>query len=547
MSALQCLSKSATERVRSIRYENPVVTKELRTRMRGAKAYWIMAGYVILLALFLLIQYYSEWINQGQAMDPRSWQSARLGFQLFSNMTWAQAIFIAFLAPAVTSGSITIEREQQTIEMLALTPMSPRNIVAGKVMAPMLFILMLLGSSLPLAGLCVMFGSISPLEVAVVYAMLIGWAFLFSAAGVFFSSALKRTVNASLSTFGTVVVFVIAITAATFALNQTYLGHYASGWTFIFSGLTALTAADYAMNFASVLGLKLPVALIALLFDAAMGVLLLTLALTKLAFYREKKPALIRSLLLGITVIGAFLFFANMSDSPHSFKDGNDFATFILFFVPIFVMAMIPAFCTGALKTTQPIRQLFTGNILKKPFSLTPTGGLWFIVMWFVLGCGAALSVMAFHNTTTRSLTQPDWPMVIHASAAFLAAIVGMGAVGILFSTIFRNRQWAAGVTLLFVICAWAVYPIVAAQYTSGQAAIWSGLHGVTWNATYLWPGVTLDALSGSWTPGVNAARTLMPAHTVWIGCVIAWSIVTIIAMSLANALAMKNRGVQEE
>ena len=37
--------------------DNPVLTKELRVRMRGARAYWILFGYLGFLALVLLFQY----------------------------------------------------------------------------------------------------------------------------------------------------------------------------------------------------------------------------------------------------------------------------------------------------------------------------------------------------------------------------------------------------------------------------------------------------------------------------------------------------------
>ena len=38
--------------------DNPVLTKELRVRMRGARAYWILFGYLGFLAAVLLVSYY---------------------------------------------------------------------------------------------------------------------------------------------------------------------------------------------------------------------------------------------------------------------------------------------------------------------------------------------------------------------------------------------------------------------------------------------------------------------------------------------------------
>ena len=39
--------------------DNPVLTKEMRVRMRGARAYWILFGYLGFLSLVLLFSYYA--------------------------------------------------------------------------------------------------------------------------------------------------------------------------------------------------------------------------------------------------------------------------------------------------------------------------------------------------------------------------------------------------------------------------------------------------------------------------------------------------------
>ena len=46
--------------------DNPVLTKELRVRMRGARAYWILLGYLGFLSLVMLTQYWAWIINVRQ-------------------------------------------------------------------------------------------------------------------------------------------------------------------------------------------------------------------------------------------------------------------------------------------------------------------------------------------------------------------------------------------------------------------------------------------------------------------------------------------------
>lgn len=557
MSAVQTLAKSALGKVKSTRYENPVVTREVRTRMRGAKAYLLMAAYVVILGIVLLIQYYSQWIDYQNSFNPASWRFARLGFSMFSTMTWIQAILIALVAPAVTAGSITIEREQQTIELLALTPLSARNIVAGKVMSAMLFVSMLLGCSLPLAGICIMLGSISPLEIAMAYLMLMGWALLFASIGVFFSSVLKKTVSAYLVTFAVVVAYSLTNLILTMDLQQYGYRHSSSTWQYVFAGLNAMTAADYAVSSASVLGLNLPIAAVALLMEAGLATLLILLAASNQPFKQYRKPALIRSLMLGVTVAGFFLFFANIIDCPQGFSssEAGEFAALMMGTLSVLIMAAIPALCTGPLRTKHIFNDVFLGTVRGKFFALRPAGGLWFVASWFILGCLAVTLVMALHDTTASrgyGMTHlPDWGLLIQSFAALLAAVAGMGCIGIMLSSILKSRQWAAGLSILFNICAWCVFMVMMGQYASSnsswQGSGWQYTTGPQWGLAYLWPVLSLSALQGDWRQGENAPQLPISGDYAWVGCIVAWTIVGLVALLISNRYIRQGKGIQDE
>src|SRR6516162_4724203 len=49
--------------VRELTWDNPVLVKEFRTRMRGARAYWVLLVYVLLLTVvvgFMYLNWYSQ-------------------------------------------------------------------------------------------------------------------------------------------------------------------------------------------------------------------------------------------------------------------------------------------------------------------------------------------------------------------------------------------------------------------------------------------------------------------------------------------------------
>src|SRR2546426_9636451 len=94
--------------------DNPVLTKELRVRMRGARAYWILTGYLAFLSFILFFEY-SAWWNLAHGQTGGMSMGSKIGQQFFYGIIITQLFLVAFITPAITSGAITIEREQRTM------------------------------------------------------------------------------------------------------------------------------------------------------------------------------------------------------------------------------------------------------------------------------------------------------------------------------------------------------------------------------------------------------------------------------------------------
>jgi ABC-type transport system involved in multi-copper enzyme maturation permease subunit len=166
--------------------------KEMRSRMRSGRAYWVMLAYVFFLCIALAICYveWRRWNN-----DIRQWH--RLGQEYFRVMVVMQTILGALLAPALTSGALTLEREQRTWEMLCLTLVKPRAILFGKLTSALFYVVLLAFSSMPLIGLCFMFGGVSVGEFAAAYAVILGSTFFFGIVGMFTSSLFRKTMTST--------------------------------------------------------------------------------------------------------------------------------------------------------------------------------------------------------------------------------------------------------------------------------------------------------------------------------------------------------------
>ncbi len=189
--------------------DNPVLTKELRVRMRGSRAYWMLFGYLGILSVLLWFQYYG-WLNQVHTSGSGGGEAARLGNEIFIYLLVAQMFLVLFITPAITSGALTIEKEQLTLDVLILTRLSRRSIIAGKLLSAVSFTALLIVSSLPLVSICFMLGSVDPKMVLSTYLEMLMGSVLIGAMGLMWSSVMKTTTLAVMATYGSVFLIFIA-------------------------------------------------------------------------------------------------------------------------------------------------------------------------------------------------------------------------------------------------------------------------------------------------------------------------------------------------
>lgn len=170
-----------------------VGVKELRGRMRGKRAFVILTFYLLLVAGFAwMIESIAERTFAG-GFGSSFGASAEIGRQLFLAIIFLLTLITLILAPASTAGAISLEREKQTLDLLATTPISSLAIVLGKLVSALSWILLLLAASVPVVSLVFTFGGITPDDVLRAYGILLVTAFAFGAIGLFVSALVKRT------------------------------------------------------------------------------------------------------------------------------------------------------------------------------------------------------------------------------------------------------------------------------------------------------------------------------------------------------------------
>jgi ABC-type transport system involved in multi-copper enzyme maturation permease subunit len=187
---------------------NPVLARELKQRMRGRHVWLVLTLYLTVLAVIL------RWVYLAAARD-----SFNGGFDLLASATAGRAIFqwllffmlllVCFIVPGLTAGAISGERERQTMVALQLTLLRPRSIVAGKLLASLAFVVLLIIASLPLVTVPFLVGGVSLGEVVKGMWMVLATAVTLACLTLACSAVLRRTQAATVVAYGLTLALVL--------------------------------------------------------------------------------------------------------------------------------------------------------------------------------------------------------------------------------------------------------------------------------------------------------------------------------------------------
>ncbi len=204
-----------------------IMVKELRSRMRGRRAFIVLTVYLGILALITYGVYVVVAPNVG-GFGGQANASALIGQSIFIVLSIFQLILVAFIAPAFTAGQISLEREKQTLDLLISTPMRPAAIVIGKLAAALAFVVLMIVAAIPITAIVLMYGGASVDDIVRQQVVLLATALLLGAIGLFFSALLKRTQAATVLTYITMLALTVGTTMLfifwTIVANQTEQG-----------------------------------------------------------------------------------------------------------------------------------------------------------------------------------------------------------------------------------------------------------------------------------------------------------------------------------
>lgn len=234
---------------------NPIIVREVRTRMRGMRPYLILTAFLLLLAgagmgiYQLMLQ---------QARFGGTLMSAQVGQALFRGLAFVELLLVVFLAPSLTSGAISGEREQLTYDMLMATPLRPAQILWGKLVAALSYLFLLIFAAVPVFSVVLVFGGVELGALLKALALLVASTVFFGAVGLFCSTLGRRTARATTVAYTLVLVLigVPVVLASVWGQFSTPPGqpappllHYLNPFSALVTVTTITPPADPSMSF----------------------------------------------------------------------------------------------------------------------------------------------------------------------------------------------------------------------------------------------------------------------------------------------------------
>ncbi len=176
---------------------NPVYRQESKISARSFRLPLIVLVCNSILALVALLDMYSM-ITQVKT-------TAEIQYSSFLNLyIFAAAIefvMLLLIVPALTAGSISGERERQTLNLLLTTRITPADIVLGKLMSSLSTVFLLVVSSFPILALVFVYGGVTGRDIVLLLVSFASTALLAGSVGICCSSVFKRTTIATAASY----------------------------------------------------------------------------------------------------------------------------------------------------------------------------------------------------------------------------------------------------------------------------------------------------------------------------------------------------------
>jgi ABC-type transport system involved in multi-copper enzyme maturation permease subunit len=179
--------------------------------MRQSRTHLILLGYLLVTALVTALMYVIVLSEQTSYSATSITEAPILGKTIFLTVMTTVLLQVCIITQTLTSGAIVGEKERQSYDLLVTTMLTPWDIIIGKLLAALAFILLLIFSAFPIASLSFFFGGVSGAEFLIAIFGIVVTGFLYSSIGIFWSTVARTTWSSTIFSQITVFGFLLGI------------------------------------------------------------------------------------------------------------------------------------------------------------------------------------------------------------------------------------------------------------------------------------------------------------------------------------------------
>jgi ABC-type transport system involved in multi-copper enzyme maturation permease subunit len=454
---------------------NPIISREMKVRMRFARSFWLQGAYLLFLIAIVLLAYQGILVYS-PISHPADLQNRLQAF--YYTLLYSLVSVIVLIAPALTASAISFERERRTLDLLLTTPLRPMQILVGKLVASFAFLMLLLVESMPIVTVCIVMGGATVGDLLATYA-LIGFSTLHLCAFAIYCSACNR--SSGLATFwaylgaiaGLSATFWMALVEVVFATPPGPMfgvpGSVAQRVVFPLASLQPFSAPVIKAMPTKLFGVEIPCWLIGVALSLLLTRFWLTAAAARLpAVYRGNFVGSLRRQGLMLTVLAALTIDALLTALPMPRSINREDLTIILLagtgFICLFVVLFVPWIATfGEHEGKKPINDGWFRPL--RMFQPVASGALPFVWTWFSVLVAAMSGPLIW-----RTGVQPFWDKLAFGFGYCLLCLTFFWAISRFWSSVVRQlslARWVSFGTLLLIailpgISKWSLaYPFV--------------------------------------------------------------------------------------
>ena len=167
---------------------NPLIVRELRGGLRSGRRVLLLSFCLVIIGVFFLGVYA---VTSATLVAGSSGGGYAVGSAFFPVVVGVELFFICVMTPAQTAGAIVNERERQTYDVLLATPLTPRQIVLGKLVSSLAYMVLVLVAALPIESLAFLMGGVDPDELLLASLLLLGTLLFFGSLGLWASATFR--------------------------------------------------------------------------------------------------------------------------------------------------------------------------------------------------------------------------------------------------------------------------------------------------------------------------------------------------------------------